>query len=78
LKEAALARLKDVQNAWTMLPPVGTRPSLAKEWLDDGAMSRWNSQEMIEDTLEYIEWAVAWPAATKAVREFSRGLKIDA
>jgi hypothetical protein len=79
LLQSAIVRLNEVRDQWAGLPSIGTIRSLASEWISLGDLSSLIGLEtLIEDTLEYIEWAVAWPVVTNAVRALPRGsLKFD-
>lgn len=79
LLRSASVRLNEVSDQWARLPTVGNLPSLATEWLPRGELSSLiDLKTLLEDTLEYIEWAVAWPEVTDAVRAMPRdSLKFD-
>ncbi|MFM9965349.1 MAG: hypothetical protein ACKV2Q_29540 [Planctomycetaceae bacterium] len=79
LSQSASVRLNEVRDQWARLPSVGDLPSLATEWSGRGELSSLIGLEtLLEDTLEYIEWAVVWPVVTDAVRALPRGfLKFD-
>ena len=79
LLQSSLVRLGEVKELWERLPPVDGIDSLGAEWVGRGPLSSQIALEtLIEDTLEYIEWAVAWPTVANAVRAYPRGaLKFD-
>lgn len=79
LKQSALQRLNEVQRQWSSLPNATPHPTLAVEWIAEGNLaSQVELETLLDDTLEYIEWAVAWPDVVQTVRHIPRRtLKLD-
>lgn len=79
LKQSALLRLNEVREQWSNLPNATPHPTLAAEWISEGNLAAQIDLDiLLDDTLEYIEWAAAWPKVIETVRSVPWGtLKID-
>lgn len=79
LNQAAWLRLNQVRNQWSNLPNATPHPILAAEWIaKENLACQVELEVLLDDTLEYIEWAVAWPKVVETVRGIPWGtLKID-
>lgn len=79
LNQAAWVRLNQVRDQWLNLPNGTLHPTLAAEWLaEENLASLVELEVLLDDTLEYIEWAVAWPKVIETVCSIPWGsLKID-
>lgn len=79
LRQSAWLRLEDVRKQWSGLPHPTSQSTLASEWLAlDDLASLVELEVLLDDTLEYIEWAVAWPQVVTTVYTSHRAqLRID-
>lgn len=79
LRQCAHVRIDEIRDQWLRLPQTSPHRTLAAEWVvEDNIPMRIELEILLDDTLEYIEWAVAWPKVVETVRNSDlKLLKID-